>query len=105
MLRRVPCECLLSKSDRYLRSCRALPLREFGCVGQKPVRRCAFPLWIAWRKVLANISHRNRAEDRVGQGMQADICVGMADEAVCVGDLYAAEPDMIAFAEPMHVIA
>ena len=44
-------------------------------------------------------------EHRVGQRVQADIGVGMADQALVVRHLDAAEPDMIARAEAMDVEA
>ncbi len=48
---------------------------------------------------------RDRTQDRVGQGVQPDIGVGMADEASLVRDANAADPDMVAGAEGMHVKA
>ena len=45
------------------------------------------------------------AQNRVGQGMQSGIGVGMAFEPVVVRDFHAAQPDMIACAETMRVIA
>ena len=72
-------------------------------VGEEAVGRSALPLRVGGRKVLADIAVADRAEQRVGQRMEADIGVGMADEAPVVRDLDAAEPDGVARAEGMHV--
>ena len=46
-----------------------------------------------------------RAEDRVGQRVHADVGVGMADEAAVERELHAAERDAVAGAEGVHVEA
>ncbi len=46
-----------------------------------------------------------RAEDRIDQRMQHDVGVGMAGDAAVMGDAHAAEPDVIAGGELMHVEA
>jgi len=46
---------------------------------------------VRWREVLADIAFADSAEDRIGDCMEADICVGMAFELVCVRNIYTAE--------------
>ena len=53
----------------------------------------------------ADVAIGERAEDRVGDRVHQHVGVGMADEALIVRNLDAAEPDMIAGAEGMDVIA
>ena len=65
----------------------AVPLPDApGGFSQEDVRCGASPLWVGRRKMLADISVRDRAENRIRQSMQADICIRMADEASVVGD-------------------
>ena len=64
-----------------------------------------FHLRIAGRKVRADIAVGQRAEDGVDQRMQADIAVGMGEKAACVRHAHAADHQMIAVAEGVHVIA
>ena len=51
----------------------------------------------------ADIAGRDRAEQRVCQRMQPDIGIGMTGEAAVVRDVDAADHDMIAGRETMHV--
>src|SRR6187431_2474826 len=44
---------------------------------EKLIGRGSLPLWIARRKVRTDVAVRQRAEDGVDQGMQADVAVGM----------------------------
>src|SRR5258705_8703273 len=74
-------------------------------VFQELVGRGALPLRIARRKVRTDIAVRQRAEDGVDQGMQADVAVGMGEKAASVRHAYAAEHQMIAVAEGVHVVA
>ena len=53
----------------------------------------------------ADIAVAERAEDRIGDRMAQHVGVGMADEALIVRNLDAAEPDMIAGPEGVDVIA
>jgi hypothetical protein len=62
-------------------------------MGQEPVRGRALPLRVGGREVVADVAVADRAEQGVGQGVQADVGVGMADQGLAVGDLDAAEPD------------
>ena len=76
---------------------------QFGGMAQEPVGRGAAPLRIARRKMHADIAGADRAEHGVGQRVQAGIGVGMADQAMVVRHLDAAEPDMIARAEGVDI--
>ena len=72
---------------------------------QEAVGRRALPLGIARRKVRADIAVGQRAEDGVDQRVQADIAVGMGEKASGVRHAHAADHQMIAVAEGMHVVA
>ena len=75
-----------------------------GCgVLQKAVRRGAPPARLARRKVHPDIAGADRSEQRISQRVQADIGVGMADEPGIMRDRDAADHDVIAGAERMHV--
>ena len=64
-----------------------------------------FHLRVARRKMRADIAVRQRAENGVDQRMQADIAVGMGEKAFRVRHAHAADHQMIAVAEGMHVVA
>ena len=64
-----------------------------------------FHLRIARRKMRTDIAVRQRAEDGVDQRMQADIAVGMGEKAARVRHANAADHQVIAVAEGVHVIA
>ena len=84
----------------------ALGLRdEIGGVAQEQMRGRAAPFRVARREMHADIAGAERAEHRVGQRMQPDIGIGMADKPVAVRDFEAAQPDMIARPESMYVEA
>ena len=51
----------------------------------------------------ADIAFGQRAENGVGNGVQQDVGVGMADEPPVVRNVHAAEPDMVAVAEGVHI--
>ena len=55
--------------------------------------------------MLADVAVADGAEQRVGQGMQGDIGVGVPLEAMRVRDPHAAQPDVIAGNEAVHVEA
>ena len=65
----------------------------------------AAPAFVCGREMLADIAFADTAEQRVGDGMQADIGVAMAFQTMAVRDLETAKPDMIALLEFVHVIA
>ena len=56
-------------------------------------------------KVLADVAVGDRAEDRIDERMQRHVGIGMAGQPAVVRDLHAAEPDVIAVAEGVHVEA
>src|SRR5437868_8497739 len=72
---------------------------------QELVGRGALPLRIARRKVRTDIAVRQRAEDGVDQGMQADVAVGMGEKTFGMRHAYAAKHQMIAVAEGVHIVA
>ena len=72
---------------------------------EEVVGRGALPLRVAGRKVRADVAVRQRAENGVDQRMQADIAVGMGEKAACVRHADAADHQMIAVAEGVHVVA
>src|SRR6185312_17370872 len=76
---------------------------QVGGVAKKAMRRRAQPLWVARREMHADITGADATEDRVGQGMKPGIGVGMADQAAVVENFDAAEEQMIARAEYVHV--
>ena len=53
----------------------------------------------------ADVAGRQRAIDRVGQRMHADIGIRMAEQCAIVRHAHAAEHDMIALGEGMNVEA
>src|SRR5690242_3766008 len=55
--------------------------------------------------MLADIAGAERAQDRIGERVKADIGIGMADEAALMREPDAAEPEMIAGAESVDVEA
>ena len=57
------------------------------------------------REVLADVAQRRRAEQRIGQGVQQHVAVGVGDQPMFVGNAHAAEGDEVALAEAMHVVA
>src|SRR5450755_729725 len=56
-------------------------------------------------KVHADVTQRQRAENRIAQGMNRDISVRMREDALRIRDAHAAEYHMLARAECMHVEA
>ncbi len=54
-----------------------------GMVEEFPRRRAA-PAFVGGRKMLADIAFADTAQDRIGDGMQADIGVGMAFQSMGV---------------------
>lgn len=62
------------------------------------------PFVIARRKVRADIAIGQRAQDRIDQRVQADVAIGMRKEAAGVGHADAADHQMIAIAEGVHVV-
>ena len=74
-------------------------------VGEEPVGGGAAPLRVARREMGADIAVGQGAEQRVRQGVQDHVAVRMGDDAAVMRNLDAAEPDMVAIAEGVHVEA
>ena len=96
-------------SQTMVRSrCAMRPPRAFSALdreSEKAVGRGAVPLRIARREMRADVAVGERAEDGVGERMQRDVGVGMAGQRLRVCDADAAERDVIAGREGMHVDA
>src|SRR5215475_1630235 len=56
-------------------------------------------------KMLTNVAGADGAKHRVGEGVQGHVGVGMTLKRLGVGDAHAAEPDVVARHEPVHVKA
>ena len=65
----------------------------------------ALPVRVGGWEMRADIALGQRAVERVGQRVQPDIGVGMPREAALMRHPHAAQPDMIARAEAVHVEA
>ena len=76
-----------------------------GGMAEEAMRRRAAPLRIAGREMQADIAGAERAQDRVGERVEPDIGIGMADQAALMRELDAAEPDAVAGAEGVDVEA
>ena len=63
------------------------------------------PLRVAVGEVRADVAERRRAEERIYQGMDQRVGVGMAGEAVLPGELDAAEDEPAPGREPVRVVA
>ena len=72
---------------------------------QETVGGGAAPLRIAGRKMGADVAFGERPENGVDQRMQHHVGIGMAGQGLAMRDAHAAEHDMIAVAEGMHVDA
>ena len=53
----------------------------------------------------ADIARAERAEERVGEGVEADVGIGMADQAEPVGQPHAEQHEALARGQPMDVEA
>ena len=73
-------------------------------MGEELRRVGAAPLRISGREMAADVAGADRAENGIGQGMQADIGVGVAFERLLVGDADATDGDAVAGGESMHVV-
>src|SRR3546814_15616311 len=63
------------------------------------------PLRIRGWEMLADIACAQRSQNRIGQGVQPDIRVGMAEQALVMRYHDAAQGHMVAGTEAMHVEA
>ncbi len=84
-LRRFADERRVEMDDRA-----AARTHTFGRMGEEHLRRRALPLRVRRREMLADVALGERAIDRVGKRVQADVGVGMAAERGGVGDAHAA---------------
>jgi hypothetical protein len=55
-------------------------------------------------KQLANVAQRGGSQQGVGDGVQQDIGIAMADQVLVVGDVDPAEPERSARRKPMSVV-
>ena len=76
-----------------------------GRVGQEQVRGRALPARIGVGEMLADVAVADGAEQRIGERVQADVGVGVALQRVGVRNPDAAQPDVIAWREAVHVEA
>ena len=83
----------------------AVLCRKFDGVGQKDVAGRTLPLRIAGREMAADIAKGKRAVDRIGQGVHADIGIGMAQQRLAMRNLYPTQPDVIPVRKGVDVIA
>ena len=58
-----------------------------------------------WAEVAADVARADRAEERVGQRVQAHVRVGMAEQGLIMRHRHPAQHHLVAVAEPMHVEA
>ena len=63
------------------------------------------PLWVTGREVVADVAFTGRAEQRVGDRMQCDVRVAVADQSALMGDTHAAKPQVMAKAEGVDIEA
>ena len=77
----------------------------FRRMGEKDFRRRALPLRIGGREMLADVALGQRAVERVGERVQADVGVGMAAERCRMRDANAAQPYVVAGREGVNVEA
>ena len=63
-------------------------------VAKEDGRSRAAPMRVGRREVSADVAVAERAIERVGERVQADVGVGMAGEALVVGNAHPAEPDV-----------
>ena len=76
-----------------------------GGVARKIDEVGAAPTGLGGREMGADVAVAERAIDRVGERVQADVGVGMAGEARVVRNAHAAEPDVVAGREGVDVEA
>ena len=96
---------LAHDGDVEMRDAPAACARALDREGEEPVGRGAAPVRIARREMHADIAVGERAQDGVDQRMEHDVGVGMAGQAARMGDAHAAEHDVIAVAELVHIEA
>src|SRR6185312_1288106 len=78
---------------------------HFGSMSEEDRRVGTPPLRIAGRKVTADVAFPQRPVERISQGVQGDVGVGMPLQALMMRDADPAEGDEIARLERVHVEA
>src|SRR3954452_2060426 len=74
-------------------------------ISQEFVGCRALPLWIAWRKMRADIAICQRAQDCIYQRVEPDVPIRMREKTTAVRHADAADHQMIAFAKSVNVVA
>ena len=74
------------------------------CAAQQHAAVGALVARVGVGKVAANIAQRDGAEERIGNRVQQRVGVGMTEQPGCVRDFHAAEYQLAAFNQPMHVV-
>ena len=74
-------------------------------VSQENRRIGARPARLARREMAADVAGANGAEQRVGQRVQPDVGIRMAEQAQRAGDAHAEQDDTFAGRQPVHVEA
>jgi hypothetical protein len=64
-----------------------------------------FPAGIVVREVTSDVSLANGTEERIGNGVDENVRIGMSVGPACVGDFDTAENAATPFFERMHIIA
>lgn len=83
----------------------AAAAHQFGGMGEKLIGCGTAPTVIAGREMIADITSRYRAEERIGERMQAGIGVAVADQSGIMRDRHAAQPDMVARTKAVNIKA
>lgn len=78
---------------------------EFDRMFQELIGRSTLPLRIARREVRTDVAIGQRAEDGVDNRMQSDVAIGMREEAAIERHTDAAQHQVIAVGQRMHVVA
>src|SRR3954452_2136291 len=74
-------------------------------VSQEFIGCRAVPLWIAWRKMRADIAVCQRAQDCIYQRVKSDVPVRMREKTTAVRHADAADHQVIAFGKSVNVVA
>ncbi len=78
---------------------------EVAGVGEEAVGARALPLRVARREMGADVAGADRPEQCVGQRVEPDVGVAVADQAVAMRHADAAQPQVVAGAEAVDVEA
>src|SRR6185437_9970071 len=100
---RADARCLADDRHIDMDDAAARLTHEIGGMTEKEMRGRVAPACIARREMHADVAGAERAQNRIGQGMQPDIGVGMADEALAMRELQPAQPEVIAGPEGMDI--